>query len=337
MATTPTIKIRNTQPYRIDWDAHVQPEPSAISKQLGKLCQDIDYSFQIIFESLKAVVVQINSLSAASSSGSSSSVLVSKGQQGFPGADGNDGEDAYNQFGTVITPAPSASVNLGGGGISGILSQVHGGTNKDLSALTGIVATDGAGNSNVRTIAAGTGITVTNGNGGSANPTVAWNLGASGQTLAWYGPASNQPPSSGYMTFNTRNGHLVLEATAGNTDTAIFAGVFPRSYQGGNIVVTVHWMAKTATSGTIGWDASFERDDVGEDYTTDSWASAQTLTAATVPGSSGTSASTSVTVTAGANTDSVAAGDPYRIRIRRLNNDTATGNAQFIAVELKEA
>lgn len=151
-------------------------------------------------------------------------------------------------------------------------------------------------------------------------------------------PGANEPPSSGYMTLNVRNGHLVLEATAGNTDTAIFSGVIPWTYAGGNLTVYLEWMAKTATSGTIGWDVTFERNNGAVDLTADHWATAQAITAATVPGSAGTNKITSVAITAGAaGTASLAAGDPFRLRVRRLSSDSATGNAQLLSVSIQEA
>lgn len=162
---------------------------------------------------------------------------------------------------------------------------------------------------------------------------------ASGDTLQIFTPHANQPPSSNYATLNTRNGHLVLEFDTTTQETAIFAGVMPRNYGGGGITAYVHWMAATATSGTGGWDVTFERDaDAGDDMDSDSFATAQTVTAATVPGTSGVVKVTNVAITAGAaGTDSIAAGDAFRLRIRRdVSNDTATGDLQLLAIELKE-
>lgn len=161
---------------------------------------------------------------------------------------------------------------------------------------------------------------------------------ASGDTLITLTPHSNQPPSSGYMTQNVRNGHLVLEATAGSTDAAIFAGVMPRGYLGGGLTVYLAWMAKTAVVGTIGWDVSFERDNAANhDLDADAWATAQVVAAATVDATSGKVTVTSVAVTAGAaGTDSIAAGDPFRIRIRNLAAGTAVGGNQLLSVEVKE-
>lgn len=162
---------------------------------------------------------------------------------------------------------------------------------------------------------------------------------ASNDTLAIFTPQSNQPPSTNYATFNTRNGHLVLEFDTTTQETAIFAGVMPRNYSDTTgVTVYVAWMAASATANTGGWDVSLERDaDAGDDMDADSWATAQTITAATVPATSGVVKITSVAITKGANMDSIVAGDPFRIRIRRdVANDTAAGDLQLLSVEVKE-
>lgn len=163
---------------------------------------------------------------------------------------------------------------------------------------------------------------------------------ATGETLAIFTPQANQPPATNYATVGFRNGHWVLEFDTTTQEAAIFAGKMPRHYAGGNIVAYVSWMAAAATTGTGGWDVTLERDaDAGDDMDADSFATAQTVTAATVPGTSGVIKVTSVTMTAGAaGTDSVAAGDDFRVRVRRdVANDTAAGDLQLLSVELKEA
>jgi len=162
---------------------------------------------------------------------------------------------------------------------------------------------------------------------------------ASGDTLAIFVPAMNQAPSANYATLNTRNGHLVLEFDTTTQESAIFATKMPRNYAGGGITAYVSWMGAVAVSGTIGWGVTFERDaDGGHDMDGDDFATEQIVTAATVPGTSGVVKVTNVAIAAGATgTDSIAAGDDYRLRIRRdVATDTAAGDAQLLAVELKE-
>lgn len=162
---------------------------------------------------------------------------------------------------------------------------------------------------------------------------------ATGDTLQLFTPRNNDPTASNYATLNTRNGHLVLEFDTTTQETAIFAGVMPQNYSNATgITVYVAWMAATATSGTGGWDVSLERDaDAGDDMDADSFATAQTIGAATVPGTSGVIKITNVAIAKGANMDSVVAGDPFRLRIRRdVANDTAAGDLQLLSVEIRE-
>jgi hypothetical protein len=163
---------------------------------------------------------------------------------------------------------------------------------------------------------------------------------ASGNTLAVVSPVAYEPPASAFATFNVRNLHPVLEFDTTTQWTAIWTFQMPQHYAGGNLKVLVRWAAASATTGTIGWDVTFERIDAGTlDTDADSFATAQTVTAATVNAASGVTSVTEVTCTAGSTgTDSIAAGDLCRIRVRRdVANDTATGNAQLFAVEIREA
>jgi hypothetical protein len=163
---------------------------------------------------------------------------------------------------------------------------------------------------------------------------------ASGETLAIFVPSASTPPATNYATFNVRNGHLVLEFDTTTQEAAVFAGRLPRNYSGGNLVVSVSWMAATATSGTIGWGVTFERDNAANnDLDADAWATEQIITAVTVDAASGKVTTSSVTCTAGAaGTASMAAGEDFRLRVRRdVANDTATGDAQLLSVEVKEA
>lgn len=162
---------------------------------------------------------------------------------------------------------------------------------------------------------------------------------ASGDTLAAFGPAANQPPATNYAAVTVRNGHLVLAFDTTTQQTAIFAGVMPRNYAGGGLTVALAWMAATATTGTIGWGVTFERmNAANHDLDADAFATEQIITAATVDATSGKVTVTSIAITAGAaGTDSLAAGDAFRIRIRRdVATDTATGDAHLLSVEIKE-
>jgi hypothetical protein len=161
---------------------------------------------------------------------------------------------------------------------------------------------------------------------------------ASGNTLLIFTALHNAPPASNPATFDTENGTPVLEFDTTTQEIAIFLGVLPRHYASGGVTVYVHWAADTATTGTIGWDVAFERiGDGSQDITADGFASAQTVTAATVPGTAGLVDITNVAFTDGAQMDSVAVGESFRLRVRRdVANDSAAGDAQLLAVEIKE-
>ena len=83
---------------------------------------------------------------------------------------------------------------------------------------------------------------------------------------------------------------------------------------------------------------SFERIGAAQqDVDADGFATAQTITAVTVDGTSGNVTIANVAVTNGANMDSIAVGELFRVRLRRdVANDTAAGDAEFHALELKE-
>lgn len=161
---------------------------------------------------------------------------------------------------------------------------------------------------------------------------------ASGNTLVTLYPADNEPPASNYATLDTRNAQPCLDFDDTTAEGAVFTAIMPRHYAGGGVTVYVHWRTTSAVAGTGGWTVEFEADaDGGTDIDADSFASAQTVTAATVPGTSGVVKVTNVAVTNGANMDSIAAGDTFRMRVKRdVANDTAVGDLELVSIEIKE-
>lgn len=162
---------------------------------------------------------------------------------------------------------------------------------------------------------------------------------ASGNTLCVFNALQAEFPSSNMATLGLRNAHPVLNFDTTTQETCYFSAVLPRHYTGSGITVYLHWAAATATTGTIGWDVAFERIGAAQqDLDADGFATAQTVTAATVDGTSGNVSITNVAVSDGANVDSVAVGEYFRLRIRRdVATDTAAGDASLVAVELKES
>lgn len=164
---------------------------------------------------------------------------------------------------------------------------------------------------------------------------------ASGNTLATFYPADNEPPSSSYATLDTRNGHPTLDFDdSAASEAAIFSFVLPRNYAGGGITVYLHWSATSATTGNVMWQTSFERIGNGsQDTDSDGFATAVTWSAAGTSGTSGNITISNQAHTDGAQIDSIAVGELCRIKVERLGSnasDTMTGDAELMAVELKE-
>ena len=94
----------------------------------------------------------------------------------------------------------------------------------------------------------------------------------------------------------------------------------------------------SATSGTCGWTIEFER--IGDqvlDIDSDSFGSPQTITAVTVPSTSGLVDVVSVNISNGSNMDNTADGEQFRLRLKRdVANDTATGDAEMNWVAIQE-
>lgn len=163
---------------------------------------------------------------------------------------------------------------------------------------------------------------------------------ASGDTLCAFVATDNHPPASGYATPDVRNSHPVLNFDAAAAEDACFHGVLPRHYGGGGLTVTAIWMAASATSGNVMWKAAMERLEAGgTDLDADSFATAQAAAAAAANGTSGALTYTTVAMTSGANMDSLAVGESFRLKVQRdaaNGSDTMTGDAQLLAVEIKE-
>ena len=161
---------------------------------------------------------------------------------------------------------------------------------------------------------------------------------ASGDSLQTFHPYHNEPPASNYATLDFRNNQPVLDFDDTTAEYAIFSTILPRNYGGGGITVYVHFSCTSATSGTGGWTIEFERiGDGSQDTDSDSFATAQTITAVTVPGTSGNVKIANVAVSNGANMDSIAVGEKFRLRVKRdVSNDTASGDLELHGVELKE-
>lgn len=163
---------------------------------------------------------------------------------------------------------------------------------------------------------------------------------ASGNSLVAFFATDNHPPATQYATLDVRNGHTVLNFDASSVESATFESVLPRHYAGGGLTLTLAWMAASATSGNVMWQAAMERlNAAGSDVDTDSFATAQAAAAAAADATSGKLTYTTIAMSAGANMDSLAAGETFRLSVSRdatNGSDTMVGDAQLLSVEIRE-
>jgi hypothetical protein len=206
------------------------------------------------------------------------------------------------------------------------------------SNVAGHASTHGSGGSDAVTIAASqiTGLATVATSGAYSSLTGTPTIYTLSKTLERFTPRDNQPPATNYATLDTRNSILVLEYDASTEESAYFVGVIDESMTlASGLTVRIWWMADTATSGNVRWGVQFER--TGTDNDADSFdTNAQATSAAN--GTSGVESVASITITT---IDSLTAGDRYRLRVYRVaadaTNDTMTGDAQLIAVEVRAA
>ncbi len=162
---------------------------------------------------------------------------------------------------------------------------------------------------------------------------------ASGDTLLVFTALSGQPPASNYATLDTRNTHLILDFDATTDETIYFGGVLPRNYGGNGVTVRICWMASTATSNDCVWAADWEaHPDDTFDLDGDGFAGPQTVTA-TAPSASGEVSYDDIAFTDGAQMDSLAAGESFRLKVYRdadNGSDNMAGDAELLRVEVRE-
>ncbi len=161
---------------------------------------------------------------------------------------------------------------------------------------------------------------------------------ASEDTLLVFTPFHNEPPTSIPALLDLRNNHPTLRFDASTNWEAVFSAVMPRSYAGGGLTVYLHYAMSSATSGDIDWDTAFERiGDQQQDLDSDSFAAVNSVDTTTVPATSGLVDIVAITFTNGADMDSVAVGEAFRMKvIRDAVNDSAAGDAELVRVEVKE-
>lgn len=151
-------------------------------------------------------------------------------------------------------------------------------------------------------------------------------------------PTAAEFPSSNYPALaidGQARPYLAFDAST--DETCYWSFVAPQGLSGA-LTAVITYRAASATSGTACFEVALEAISDGDATDTDagsSFATVNTASAATVPGTAGYIDQFSVTLT---NNDSIAAGDYCRLRLNRdVSADSATGDIQVLAVELREA
>jgi hypothetical protein len=161
--------------------------------------------------------------------------------------------------------------------------------------------------------------------------------GSGTKTYAVFTPMTSQPPATNFATLDTRNSIAVLDFDDSTDESSFWVGVMPEAASlASGLKVRIHWVATTATSGTVRWGAQLER--MNTDLDSDSFDTVATAGSAT-SGTSGIVTATEITLTT---IDSVAAGELYRLKVYRdadgtSGTDDLVGDAEIVAVEVRSA
>ena len=183
--------------------------------------------------------------------------------------------------------------------------------------------------------------TVLERNSGSAWESISA-TGAGGTAFALtFTPLNNEAPAAAYATLDTRNSHPTLDFDGTTDEEAVFTSVLPAGYAGGGLTVSTWWALTSATSGSFRVQVAIERIDVSSlDIDADSFAAFQSA-GGTAPGTSGMVVKVDVTFTSGAQMDSLAAGELFRVKVRRdadgtSGTDDITTDAELLCVVVTE-
>lgn len=233
----------------------------------------------------------------------------------------NTGVTSTNGLTGAITISGSGAITVTSGG-KGITISHTGVTS--LNGFTGGV-----------TLAAGTGISISN-SSGTITITSTASGGAGTKTIMRHIPLMSEPPATNFATIDTRNSVPVLEFDAATNESTVFTGIISEGIiMGSTLGVYLHFAGDTATGSTVAWGICMERMTGTFGFSADRFNEGvqvnqilpSTTAAITIAGAA-------LPVPVG-----LTQGEAYRLLIRRIandaTNDTAPGDAQLIAVELR--
>lgn len=154
-------------------------------------------------------------------------------------------------------------------------------------------------------------------------------------------PEGAHYPTSNFPALLRINTRPVLAFDATTDETAYWTFVAPQGITG-TITVVISYMMASATTGTVGIQASIEAITDGDSTDLDATTSFDTVNnsaSTTVPGTAGFIDQISITLT---NADGITAGDYVRISINRdadgsAITDSAAGDLYLLSAELRDA
>jgi hypothetical protein len=163
--------------------------------------------------------------------------------------------------------------------------------------------------------------------------------GGGTKTYARFTPLDNQPTTSAYATFDTRNGIAVLDYDATALESGVFVSVLPEAaVTTDGLKVRLFWTPSTSTTtNAVVWGASIQRIDTATDLDVDSFGSTVTASGS-ASGTAGVPTIVEITMTGTSALDSLVAGDAFRLKISRDGTavaDDLADDAELVAVELR--
>tara|TARA_R100000808_G_C2151925_1_gene161131 strand:+ start:2544 stop:3086 length:543 start_codon:yes stop_codon:yes gene_type:complete len=154
-------------------------------------------------------------------------------------------------------------------------------------------------------------------------------------TLAIFFPQNAIPPSTDYATRDIRNLTPVLDFDSSTSESVYFVGLMPQQYQNNGLKAYLYFTCD-ATSGDVDWDLSFDK------YTSDLDLDSAPVFAHTESSNDNTVSATSGQIITAefksisfSESDDIGAGDLFILKVSRDIADTASGDANFIALELR--
>ncbi len=172
---------------------------------------------------------------------------------------------------------------------------------------------------------------------------------AAGDSLLMFTALDNEPPDADFATLDTvlttstdepDDIIAVLDFDPGSTqEYAGFSRMLPNHYDGGGLTVTLIWTSE-ATTGNVKWDAAFKRLADTTNILSETY-SAVNSTTTTTDGTARDINTTVITFTDGADMDSLAAGEYFRMLVTRDSADAAdtmnSNDAELISAHVEES